>query len=131
MGDKVTRGCRKTGDLNGVFLQFDDVSNGGVPHPTAGEIKVVSTKGAIPERVGSTDALDYTRQRARGLRGEGEEEEVSLLRVQRDEVGGVVEGGVEERQWRSEGDDVVFRVWWVDEDLEVCEHLLVVREEGG
>ena len=23
------------------------------------------------------------------------------------------------------------RVWWVDEDLEVCEHLLVVGEEGG
>lgn len=131
MGDKGTRGGRKTGDLNGVFLQFDDVSTGGVTQPTAGEIKVVSTKGAVPKRVGSADALNYSRQRARGLRREGEEEEVGLLWVPRDEVGGAVEGGAEEREWRSEGDDVLLRAWWVDEDLEVSEHLLVVGEEGG
>jgi len=92
---------------------------------------VVSTKGAVPERVGSADALNYSRQRARGLRREGEEEEVGLLWVPRDEVGGAVEGRAEEREWWSEGGDVVLRVWWVDEDLEVCEHLLVVGEEGG
>lgn len=130
MGGKGTRGGRKTGDLNGVFLQFDYVSTGGVTQPTAGEIKVVSTKGAVPKRVGSADALNNSRQRARGLRREGEEEEVGLLWVPRDEVGGAVEGGAEEREWRSEGGDVVLRAW-VDEDLEVSEHLLVVGEEGG
>lgn len=94
---------------------------------------MVGAERTVPERVGCTDAVDDTRERARGLKGEGEVEEMGIVWVAREEVGGVEESGVEEREWwggEIESYGVVLG-WWVDEDFEVCEHALVVGEEGG
>lgn len=127
MGDKATRGCREARDLNSIFPQLNNVSNGAGAHTLAREVEVVSPKGAVPVRVSLADVLNVSGERARGHGWEREEEESGLVRVVSKEVRGqkrVVEEGVIYQWWLDWW-------WWVDEDFEVSEHSLVVGINGG
>lgn len=113
MGDKATRGCREARDLNSIFPQLNNVSNGAGAHTLAREVEVVSPKGAVPVRVSLADVLNVSGERARGHGWEREEEESGLVRVVSKEVRGqkrVVEEGVIYQWWLDWW-------WWVDEDF--------------
>lgn len=128
---ELTGRCRKARDLDRVFLELDKISVRFVPDTGTGQVKMVSSKGAVPVGKIIAKASDETRDGARGEIGrEGDEEEVGLLGVLGDE--GVIlesQSGVEEGlRWRVEGEG---RVRVVDEDFERFEHVLVVWEDCG
>lgn len=83
MGDKFIWSCRKTGDLNRVFLQLKYISVRTEAKTFAGDVKMIGAKSAVPKREVVSKGIDKTREGARGdvYRGEGDEKEVGLLWV--------------------------------------------------
>lgn len=72
----------KTRDLDGVFLQLDDVSLGDELKTLAGYKEMIGAKSTVPIGELVSEGVDKTREGARGGRGrEGDEEEVSLFGV--------------------------------------------------
>lgn len=88
MWDKLTRGYGKTCDLNSIFLQLGNVTTRSWTDTLAREVEMVSPKGTIPVRIGSSDEFDVTVKGARGHWWERKEEESGLVWVVSEEVRG-------------------------------------------
>lgn len=129
MRNKVTGNDGEIGNLDGVFLKFENIPVRRVVNSGGRNEEMIGAEGAVPIWVVVSEFSNDARQRARGgVWGERDEEEVGLGGIS-GEKWAAEEGVVEERR-RGVGEIEGLRRG-VNENLEIRKHVLVILEKCG